>query len=82
MKPVVIGNATLYLADCRDVLPMLPKVDAVITDPPYGISYVSSRRKRGPTEMLANDDSPPVDSVGEMAALLNEGGGDVSRYSI
>lgn len=37
MKPVVIGNATLYCADCLDVLPTLPKVDAVITDPPYGI---------------------------------------------
>lgn len=34
----VIGNATLYLGDCRDILPTLPKVDAVITDPPYGIS--------------------------------------------
>lgn len=33
-----IGNATLYLGDCRDILPTLPKVDAVITDPPYGIS--------------------------------------------
>jgi len=33
-----IGNATLYLADCREVLPTLPKVDAVITDPPYGIA--------------------------------------------
>ncbi len=31
----VIGNATLYLADCMDILPTLPKVDAVITDPPY-----------------------------------------------
>lgn len=31
----VIGNATLYLGDCRDILPTLPKVDAVITDPPY-----------------------------------------------
>ena len=30
-----IGNATLYLADCMDVLPILDKVDAVITDPPY-----------------------------------------------
>ena len=30
-----IGNATLYLADCRDVLPTLPKVDAVVTSPPY-----------------------------------------------
>jgi len=34
----VIGNATLYLGDCRDILPTLPKVDAVITDPPYGIA--------------------------------------------
>jgi site-specific DNA-methyltransferase (adenine-specific) len=35
MNPVIIGNATLYNADCRDVLPMLTGVDAVITDPPY-----------------------------------------------
>lgn len=34
-EPVVIGNATLYLGDCREILPTLPKVDAVITDPPY-----------------------------------------------
>lgn len=36
MEPVVIGNATLYLGDCRDILPTLDKVDAVVTDPPYG----------------------------------------------
>ncbi len=34
----IIGNARLICADCRDVLPTLPKVDAVITDPPYGIA--------------------------------------------
>lgn len=34
--PVIIGNATLYLGDCRDILPTLPKVDAVIADIPYG----------------------------------------------
>lgn len=34
----IIGNATLYLGDCREILPTLPKVDAVITDPPYGIN--------------------------------------------
>ena len=33
-----IGNATLYLGDCREILPTLPKVDAVITDPPYGMA--------------------------------------------
>jgi len=30
-----IGDATLYLGNCADVLPTLGKVDAVITDPPY-----------------------------------------------
>lgn len=32
----VIGNDELYLGDCLSILPTLPKVDAVITDPPYG----------------------------------------------
>ena len=32
-----IGNATLYLGDCREILPTLPKVDLILTDPPYGI---------------------------------------------
>lgn len=32
-----IGDATLYLGDCREILAELPKVDAVVTDPPYGI---------------------------------------------
>jgi site-specific DNA-methyltransferase (adenine-specific) len=39
VNPVVIGNATLYLGDCLEILPTLPKVDAVITDPPYGIPH-------------------------------------------
>jgi site-specific DNA-methyltransferase (adenine-specific) len=38
VTPVVIGNATLYLGDCLEILPTLPKVDAVITDPPYGVN--------------------------------------------
>ncbi len=37
MSPVIIGNATLYLGDALEILPTLGKVDAVITDPPYGI---------------------------------------------
>lgn len=42
-----IGSATLYLGDCREILPTLPKVDAVITDPPYGISYAHGGGMRG-----------------------------------
>lgn len=37
MRVEQIGDCTLYLADCMDVLPALGKVDAVVTDPPYGI---------------------------------------------
>ncbi len=32
----VIGNATLYLGDCAEILPTLGQFDAVVTDPPYG----------------------------------------------
>ncbi len=31
------GRVRLILGDCRDVLPTLGKVDACVTDPPYGI---------------------------------------------
>jgi DNA modification methylase len=32
-----IGAATLYLGDCREILPTIGKIDALVTDPPYGI---------------------------------------------
>lgn len=43
--PVIIGDCQLYLGDCRDILPTLPKVDAVITDPPYGIGFAAQPTK-------------------------------------
>jgi site-specific DNA-methyltransferase (adenine-specific) len=33
----VIGDCTLYRGDAREVVPTLGAVDAVVTDPPYGI---------------------------------------------
>jgi len=39
----IIGAATLYLGDCREILPTLGKVDAVVTDPPYGIDVGKMR---------------------------------------
>ena len=61
-----IGNATLYLGSCEDILPTLPKVDAVVTDPPYGIGEAAGKSKTrkglGPTIDYGNDDwdSEPI----------------------
>ena len=40
-----IHDATLFLGDCREILPLLPKVDAVVTDPPYGIGEAAGKAK-------------------------------------
>jgi site-specific DNA-methyltransferase (adenine-specific) len=57
-----IGDATLYLGDCRDVLPLLQMVDAVIVDPPYSARThaghdacvgVAGRRQLGYSAMTA-----------------------------
>jgi site-specific DNA-methyltransferase (adenine-specific) len=42
----VIGDCTLYLGDCLEVMPALGKVDAVVTDPPYGMDW-SGKVTRG-----------------------------------
>jgi hypothetical protein len=33
---------TIYHGDCRDILPSLPPVDLVLTDPPYGIAHATN----------------------------------------
>jgi len=38
-----IGNATLYLGDCAEILPTLGQFDAVVTDPPYGIDVANTK---------------------------------------
>jgi site-specific DNA-methyltransferase (adenine-specific)/modification methylase len=38
-----IGDAILYLGDCLEILPTLGKVDAVVTDPPYGIGEAAGK---------------------------------------
>jgi site-specific DNA-methyltransferase (adenine-specific) len=60
-----IGNATLYLGDCLEILPTLPEVGAVISDPPYGIGYshgVWAGKLAGATQFdhhpLKGDDQP------------------------
>lgn len=58
-----IGDCELYLGDCLEILPTLPKVDAVVTDPPYGIGF----------KYESHDDNPDVypNFMCELVALVD-----------
>lgn len=74
MQPVIIGNATLYCGDCREILPALVGVDAVISDPPYGLGdKMTGGTKRfstgeGGMKTLGDWDMQPVAGLLEMLA--------------
>jgi|SRR3989304_952245 len=57
-NPVIIGNATLYLGDCADILPTLDKFDLCLTDPPYGIGEAGGdkKRNRGYARIVVHED--------------------------
>lgn len=42
VKKQIIGDATLYLGDCREILPTLDGIDCVVTDPPYGLGMANN----------------------------------------
>ena len=54
----VIGDAVLFNADCLSVLPTLGKVDAVVTDPPYGIGAARNAHSNLRMADKAWDDAP------------------------
>lgn len=72
MSPRVetIGPHTLYLGDCREILPTLGKVDAVVTDPPYGLGDKMQGGTWGKRpkyhEMRRWDQSAPQDVVASL----------------
>ena len=56
MRVETIGDATLLLGDCRSLLDGIGEVDAVVTDPPYGIGLNTdnSRFSGGKPSSIAN----------------------------
>ena len=68
-----IGDCTLYLGDCREIVKELPSAAAVVSDPPYGMNWNTNtsrfsggprksvmRRGQGRSDWgsIANDDKP------------------------
>jgi site-specific DNA-methyltransferase (adenine-specific) len=54
-------GVVLYNADCREVLPTLGKVDAVVTDPPYGMK-----------KSFANDSPEAADGLARYVATWSK----------
>jgi site-specific DNA-methyltransferase (adenine-specific)/modification methylase len=80
MDKVVIGDAVLYCGDCIELLPALPKVDAVVTDPPYGIGFAAqpTRYQRANGMKAANWDNakPDLSPLLQMSAKVVIWGGN------
>jgi len=71
-----VAGITIYNCDCRDILPYLPKVDLVLTDPPYGIGTAWSANHTGGfinrevgAELRKWDSFAPIELIAELPSL-------------
>ncbi len=68
-KPYFRDDAVvIYHADCRDILPKMPKVDLVLTDPPYGIGFRSNYRQQR-HDPITGDSTLPITEIKWAIAL-------------
>jgi site-specific DNA-methyltransferase (adenine-specific) len=72
---VQIGDATLYLGDCMDILPTLDKVNAVITDPPFEAEAHTDMRRTQKSIKSGKNDVIDFAAMDEKTRLL------VSKFS-
>jgi DNA modification methylase len=69
----IIGDCTLYLGDCLEVMPALVGVDAVVTDPPYGIGITKSNRlavSRGMGGKFWDDVAPDLSAIPDVPSII------------
>ena len=68
-----IGDATLLLADCRDILPSLGMVDVTITDPPYSAAtHRGARTIRSSASRPSTSRTLPWRSFSSLPARRND----------
>ena len=72
------AGIVIYNSDCRDILPHLPKVDLVLTDPPYGIGHDGQKPSDGvhggrkAYEFLGWDGARPSQYVFDLLLLAGD----------
>lgn len=62
------SRATLYCADCADVLPTLEPGHLLVTDPPYGVDFQSNRRQERLDKIAGDDGTLDVAGLVDLAA--------------
>ena len=86
MRVETIGDATLYLGDCMEILPTLGKVDAVITDPPYGVELGATKGAGGAhglsLEAYASYDDTYDNYVGQVVPAIRAALGIAQRGAV
>ncbi len=77
-------TVTLFHGDCLDVLPTIEaqSIDAVITDPPFGIDYQSARRtdRTQWKPKVKNDKEPFIEWIKEAYRVTKDGGALICFY--
>jgi DNA modification methylase len=68
----VIGDCTLYLGDCLQVLPVLGKADLCLTDPPYGINIASNPVRQKHEKKAWDKDAATVEAMSAMRSASSE----------
>ena len=69
----VIGDCVLYQGDCLEVMPTLGPVDAVVTDPPYGIGITKSNRlavSRGMGGKDWDNEVPDISNLPDVTKII------------
>lgn len=79
MRVERIQDCTLYLGDCAEIMPTLGRVDAVVTDPPYGIGEsdknFASRSKLANADKYTRsewDKAPPAQEVIDLMRSISK----------
>lgn len=82
-EPVIIGRATLYLGDCRDIISTLKDINVAMTDPPYGINFPYDGYEDTPENLIDLIASfvPACRSVAQRV-IITPGVTNIQRYPL